>query len=124
MKISESGLAFIAGHEGFVSSAYRDPVGVLTIGYGFTMRSSVFAAWWRARYNRDLRMGDRITKDGAAQVLRASWPPRRVPSAGEHAWSSAPRTWRPHEAWTIAEVCGASRAQNGAHEMCAGRTHE
>ena len=71
MNISEKGLAFIAGHEGFVSSAYRDPVGVLTIGYGFTMRSQVFAAWWRARYNRDLRMGDRITKDGAAQVLRA-----------------------------------------------------
>ena len=71
MKISESGLAFIAGHEGFVSSAYRDPVGVLTIGYGFTMRSRVFAAWWRGRYGRDLRMGDRITKDGALQVLRA-----------------------------------------------------
>jgi lysozyme len=71
MNISEKGLAFIAGHEGFVSTAYRDPVGVLTTGYGFTMRSRVFAAWWRARYGRALRMGDRITKDGAAQVLRA-----------------------------------------------------
>jgi lysozyme len=71
MKISNKGLAFIAGHEGFVSSAYRDPVGVLTIGYGFTMRSRVFAAWWRERYGRALKMGDKISRADADSVLRA-----------------------------------------------------
>lgn len=70
MDISEKGLAFIAGHEGFVSTAYRDPVGVLTIGYGFTMRSRVFAAWWRTRHGRPLRMGDAISRADAERILR------------------------------------------------------
>ena len=70
MKISDKGLAFIAGHEGFVSTAYRDPVGVLTIGYGFTMRSRVFAAWWRTRHGRALRMGDAISRADADVILK------------------------------------------------------
>jgi lysozyme len=70
MKISDEGLAFIAGHEGFVSTAYRDPVGVLTIGYGFTMRSRVFAAWWRTRHGRALRMGDAISRADADVILK------------------------------------------------------
>jgi lysozyme len=70
MKISDKGLAFIAGHEGFVSSAYRDPVGVLTIGYGFTMRSRIFSAWWRSRHGRALRMGDAISHADAEVILK------------------------------------------------------
>ncbi|MCA1298046.1 glycoside hydrolase family protein [Stappia indica] len=69
MKISKRGLAFIAGHEGFVSKAYRDSVGVLTIGYGFTMRSRIFAAYWRAKRGRALQLGDRISRDDADTVL-------------------------------------------------------
>lgn len=38
--ITENGLAFIKRHEGVVRKAYRDPVGILTIGVGFTNRSA------------------------------------------------------------------------------------
>lgn len=69
MKISEPGLADLASHEGFVSKTYRCPAGVLTIGYGFTMGSRVFAAWCRAKYGRGLRLGDRITKAEALELL-------------------------------------------------------
>ncbi|GGB51073.1 hypothetical protein GCM10011316_23930 [Roseibium aquae] len=49
MKTSDQGVAFIAAHEGFVSRAYRDPAGVITIGYGFTMGSRIFSEWWRGQ---------------------------------------------------------------------------
>ncbi|NVK33681.1 MAG: peptidoglycan-binding protein [Rhodobacteraceae bacterium] len=69
MQMSDQGLAFLARHEGFVSRAYRDPVGILTIGYGFTMRSRVFASWWRTRHGHDLQPGDSISREEANQVL-------------------------------------------------------
>ena len=61
MKISAAGEAFIAVHEGRVHKAYRDSVGVLTIGYGNTMRSAIFASYWRVSRGHDLRLGDTIT---------------------------------------------------------------
>jgi GH24 family phage-related lysozyme (muramidase) len=70
MRLSERGAAFIARHEGFVGHAYRDPVGVLTIGFGFTMRSAVFARRWRQLHGRDLAPGDRIARDEARALLR------------------------------------------------------
>lgn len=70
MQISDRGLAFVARHEGFVSRAYKDPVGVLTIGYGFTMGSRIFADYWRARYGRGLMMGDTIDRATADMLLR------------------------------------------------------
>lgn len=70
VRLSEPGAAFIARHEGFVGHAYRDPVGVLTIGFGFTMRSRVFASHWRATTGRDLRPGDRIARSEAERLLR------------------------------------------------------
>lgn len=39
MKTSQKGRAFIAAHEGVVLKAYRDVVGVLTIGVGHTARA-------------------------------------------------------------------------------------
>jgi GH24 family phage-related lysozyme (muramidase) len=39
--ISSQGLDFVVRHEGFVSQAYRDPVGVWTVGTGFTNGSGV-----------------------------------------------------------------------------------
>ncbi len=36
MRVSDKGLAFIAGHEGVVTRAYRDVAGVWTIGVGHT----------------------------------------------------------------------------------------
>ncbi len=40
MHVSKQGRAFIAGHEGNPLTCYLDPVGVPTIGIGFTMRSA------------------------------------------------------------------------------------
>lgn len=37
MKMSDAGLAFLRECEGFRAKAYRDPVGVWTIGYGDTL---------------------------------------------------------------------------------------
>jgi len=68
-RVSPQGVQFIAAHEGLVLKAYRCPAGVITIGYGFTMRSRVFAAWFRAKFGRDLRMGDTITKADADMLL-------------------------------------------------------
>lgn len=67
---SQDDVDFIARHEGFVSRAYRCPAGVITIGYGFTMGSRVFAEFWREKHGRALRMGDTITRADADTLLR------------------------------------------------------
>jgi lysozyme len=46
MKLSKRGAAFVGAHEGWRSRYYLDPVGIPTIGYGFTWRSSAFKRWW------------------------------------------------------------------------------
>jgi len=46
MRLSKQGAAFVRAHEGFVSKYYLDPVGVPTIGVGFTWGSSAFRDWW------------------------------------------------------------------------------
>jgi lysozyme len=68
-RLSPKGAEFIAGHEGFVSKAYLCPAGVLTIGFGFTMGSKVFAEYWRQKTGRALRMGDVIGRDEAVKLL-------------------------------------------------------
>lgn len=70
MRLSDRGAAFIARHEGLVTRAYRDPAGVVTIGYGFTERSVVFRAWWRERHRRPLAIGDRISRADCTRLLR------------------------------------------------------
>jgi lysozyme len=70
MQLGERGAAFIAAHEGFVSRTYRDPAGIPTIGYGFTMRSRVFADFWVRSRGRALRIGDTIAEGEARAVLR------------------------------------------------------
>ena len=40
MKTTKKGMAFISLHEGNPTTAYLDPVGIPTIGHGFTMRSA------------------------------------------------------------------------------------
>lgn len=62
MHLTSKGAAFLVAHEGFVSKAYSDPVGILTIGTGFTMRSKVAKAYWMKKYGRPLKRGDRITR--------------------------------------------------------------
>ena len=67
--VDSQGIAFIVAHEGFVSHAYLDPVGVLTIGYGFTNRNAVFLKYWREQKGRPMRMGDKISRREADAVI-------------------------------------------------------
>ncbi|QDG78413.1 glycoside hydrolase family protein [Labrenzia sp. PHM005] len=69
MKVSDQGLAFLAAHEGFVSRGYLDPAGIVTIGYGFTMRSRIFSGWWRKRHGKRLAVGDRLSREHANKLL-------------------------------------------------------
>lgn len=47
-KLSAKGATFMRLHEGFVARWYLDPVGIPTIGIGFTWRSAAFRIWWAA----------------------------------------------------------------------------
>ncbi|WP_299482071.1 hypothetical protein [uncultured Roseibium sp.] len=66
METSAKGVAFVEAHEGFVSRAYLDPVGVLTIGTGFTNRSGVFRNMW----GRKLKPGDTISREQNQRILK------------------------------------------------------
>jgi GH24 family phage-related lysozyme (muramidase) len=68
-RLSPQGAREVLLHEGFVSRAYRDPVGVLTIGAGYTNRSQVFKAYWIKTRGRPLKPGDTITRDEALRIL-------------------------------------------------------
>lgn len=71
MNLSTPGQLFLTDHEGFVGRAYRCPAGVITIGFGFTMGSKVFATYWRKSRGHALKMGDTITRDEALKLLPA-----------------------------------------------------
>ena len=84
--ISDKGTAFLIAHEGFVSKAYRDPVGIITIGTGFTNRSKI-----ARRMLGPIKMGMRITKEMNSRVLKEAvakeyGPPvvRGLPGAVQH----------------------------------------
>ena len=68
-KLSTKGAAFIEKHEGTVTRAYRDPVGIVTIGTGYTNRSREFLAYWKAKYGRPMQMGDTITRTESLRIL-------------------------------------------------------
>lgn len=70
LELSRPGAAFVRAHEGFVPSAYLDPVNVLTIGIGFTWRSDAFRKWWRLnRPGQDFKLGATMTRQEADAVL-------------------------------------------------------
>ena len=60
MQMSDKGLAFLEAHEGVVLKAYRDPVGVWTIGAGLTSASGVIT----------VKPGMIITREEASRLLR------------------------------------------------------
>lgn len=80
MQISDNGIAFIARHEGFIDHAYRDAVGVLTIGYGFTMRSGVFSRYWRTSRGHDLMSGEILPRSEANVILKMLLDQEYTPS--------------------------------------------
>lgn len=63
-RLSAPGAAFLRHHEGFVEHWYLDPVGVPTIGVGFTWASASFREWWERN-----RPGQKFAKD--AKMTRA-----------------------------------------------------
>jgi lysozyme len=70
---SAKGSTFTRLHEGFVSRWYLDPVGVPTIGIGFTWRSDSFRVWWAnnkpgVEFKRGVTM-TRAEADDALQYL-------------------------------------------------------
>ncbi|MCW2307391.1 glycoside hydrolase family protein [Rhodobium gokarnense] len=67
--LSPRGAAFLERREGFVANAYRDAVGVVTIGTGFTDASRIFRAYWQETRGHRLRMGDTITRAENARLL-------------------------------------------------------
>lgn len=76
MDLSPNGAAFLRGHEGFVSRYYLDPVGIGTIGIGFTWASSAFRLWW-AKNKPNMKFGPgatmtRAEAEFALQVLVAA----------------------------------------------------
>ena len=73
MRASDKGLAFIAGHEGVVTRAYRDVAGVWTIGVGHTAAAGPPTP----------RAGMTITRDEAFAILARDLPryERRVDAA-------------------------------------------
>lgn len=69
-ELSDKGAAFIRGHEGFVARWYRDPVGVWTIGTGFTWRSAAFREWWAKNKPGQAKYTGRMTRSESDDALR------------------------------------------------------
>jgi lysozyme len=81
---------FIGHHEGKVLKAYRCPAGVITIGYGFTMGSRVFAAWAKHKWGRALKLGDALTADEAMSLLKSMIGAEYLPPVEEGAPNATP----------------------------------
>ena len=138
MQISDRGLGFVSRHEGFVSRVYPDPVGVRTIGYGFTMGSRIFADYWRARYGRGLMLGDTIDRATADMLLRkmideeygrevtrviGPLPQHQHDAACSVAFNLGPRalTWRWAQALRAGNVSGAANILGANYNTAGGR---
>lgn len=81
MQLSDKGQAFLEAHEGVVLKAYRDPVGIWTIGAGLTSASGVVK----------VQAGMIISKDEASRLLkealRKNYEPsvaKAMPGAAQH----------------------------------------
>lgn len=71
MQLSPQGAGFVRVHEGFVPRWYEDPVGVPTIGIGFTWRSAAFREWWKAnKPDVAFARGATMTREEADEALR------------------------------------------------------
>ena len=70
MTLSAKGAEFIRLHEGFVGGYYRDPVGIPTIGIGFTWRSMSFRKWWADHKRVPFAPGATMTREEADAALQ------------------------------------------------------
>lgn len=78
--ISEEGVRFIAGFEGFFSQPYNDPAGFSTVGYGHLLGyRPVTDADRRGVWVRGQRIPGRLTKPEARRLLRRTLADRYEP---------------------------------------------
>ena len=89
-------IPWTGANEGKVLRAYKDPVGVITIGFGFTWGSKVFRDWWTDERGGKLKLGDRISEADAVYLLKktidAEYAPpvvKGAPAATPHAKAAA-----------------------------------
>lgn len=70
MNLSPQGAQFVRLHEGFVGKWYADPVGIGTIGTGFTWGSAAFREWWSVnKPGKKFGPGATITRQEAEAAL-------------------------------------------------------
>jgi lysozyme len=70
MELSKRGAAFVGKHEGWRERYYLDPVGIPTIGYGFTWRSAAFRRWWAEnRPGKTFNSSASITRHEGNEIL-------------------------------------------------------
>lgn len=69
--LSAKGATFMRLHEGFRANWYLDPVGIPTIGIGFTWRSKAFRKWWTDnKPGVKFQRGASMTREEAEACLR------------------------------------------------------
>jgi GH24 family phage-related lysozyme (muramidase) len=69
-KLSEKGAIALRHHEGISLDWYLDPVGIPTIGIGFTFRSDSFRKWWKAnKPGIEFARGAKMTRDECTSAL-------------------------------------------------------
>ncbi|WP_375227525.1 glycoside hydrolase family protein [Roseobacter sp. S98] len=81
MKTSAEGIAFLERHEGVVLKAYRDPVGIWTIGAGLTKASGVINP------KAGMKISKREASDLLGKALNRNYEPavaRTMPGAKQH----------------------------------------
>ena len=81
MQLSDKGLAFLEAHEGVVLKAYRDPVGIWTIGAGLTSASGV------VKVRPDMIISKQEASRLLREALRKNYEPRvakAMPGAEQH----------------------------------------
>ena len=70
-KLSKKGATFVRLHEGFIARWYLDPVGIPTIGIGFTWRSDSFRKWWKKnKPGVEFKRGATMTRSEADDALQ------------------------------------------------------
>jgi len=134
MQTSANGRAFIRAHEGDVLTAYLDPVGVPTIGVGFTNRAPTVT-----RLLGKLKPGrTKITKEQSdavfREVLAADFEPavaNGMPGAKQHefdagvsgAWNLGARfmTWEWAKRWRSGDKKGAASYLASHYNTAGGR---
>ncbi len=118
MQLSAAGAEFVRRHEGFVANWYKDPLGVGTIGVGFTGRSGAFRAWWAEhRPGQAFGPGSRMTRGEAADVMQLLFAEEY--SAAVNAWWTGRKALAQNEfdaaASVVYNLCDVARLSAAAH---------